>query len=110
MNDQEMAGTGVRLGLPPTQRLERGPASSRGVRVRPAGISLLQLAQVRRPQSSAIDVRARRQISPAAARQQYQCDRYPPPQWPTMGSRRTQEPGARLARYDATDRATRDQL
>jgi len=31
---------------------------------------------------------------PGIARQRYQCDRFPPPQWRVMGSRQTPEQGA----------------
>src|SRR5882762_5541058 len=105
-----MARTGVRPRLPPAQRRECEPASSRGAKVRPAAISLLSLAQVPRPQSSAIGALAQRRTPPTTARQQCQCDRFLPPQWPTMGSRRTPEPGALPAGYNARHRATRKQL
>src|SRR6202022_1418494 len=104
-----MARTRARPRLPRAPRRECAPASSRGARVRPAAISLLQLAQVRRPQSPAIGALAQRRTPATIARQQCQCDRFPPPQWPTMGSRRTPEPSA-LPAYDAEDRATPKQL
>src|SRR5438105_541081 len=107
--DQEMARRAVRPRRPPAPRRECEPASSRGARVRSAEISLLGLAQVRRPQSPAIGALARRRTPATIARQQCQCAHFPPPQWPTTGSRRTPEPGA-LPVYHAEDRATRRQL
>src|SRR6267142_1163860 len=105
-----MARTGVRPRLLPAQRRECEPASSKGARVRSAAISPLQLAQVRRPQWPAIVALTQRRTAPTIARQQCQRDRFPPPQWPTMGSRRTPEPGALPAGYNARHRATRKQL
>src|ERR1700680_3542762 len=100
-----MARTGVRLRLPPAPRRECEPASSRAARLRPAAISLLSLARVRRRLSPAIGALAQRRTPATIARQQCRRDRFPPPQWPTMGSRRMPEPGA-LPAYDAGDRAT----
>src|SRR6266566_7862301 len=104
-----MARKGVRPRLPPAPRRECEPASSKGAKVRPAEISLRPLNQVRRPQSLAIGVLAQRRRPPTIGRQQCQRDRFLLPQWPTMGSRRTPEPGALLAGYNARDRATRKQ-
>src|SRR5438067_13927549 len=104
-----MARTGVRQQLPPAQRREHGPASSREAKVRPAEISLLSPAQARMPRSPAIGALLQRRTPPTTARQQCRCDRFPPPQWPTMGSRRTPEPGALPAGYNARYRATRKQ-
>ncbi len=105
-----MARTGVRPRLQPALSRECEPASSRAARVQPATISLLQLAQVRRPQSPAIGVLAQRRTPATIARQQYQCDRFLRPQWPIMDSRRTPEPGALPAEYNARHRATGKQL
>src|SRR5437899_884924 len=92
--------------LPPAPRRECEPASSRGVRVRPAEISPLQLAQMPEPQRYASGAPVRQRTPAAATRQQYQCDRFPQLQWPTRGYRRTPEPSALPAGYNARHRAT----
>src|SRR5260370_36955122 len=53
---------------------------------------------------------AQRPTPANAARPQGQYDRCQPLQWPTMGSRRTPEPGALPAGYNATHRAAGKQL
>src|SRR5258706_11554446 len=103
-----MARTEVRPRLQPAPRRGREPASSREATVRAAEILLLWLAQVRRPPSPAIGALAQRRTPPAIARQRCQCDRFPPPQWPTTDSMRRPEPDAMfvLAGYNAKRRAT----
>src|SRR5271154_3143469 len=102
-----MVRTGVRPPLPRARRRACEPASNRPATVRPAAILLRRLAQMLRQQSPAIGALVRRRTSAATARQQYQCARFPLLRLPAMGSRRTPEPGALLARYDAEHRAKR---
>src|SRR5207248_7950034 len=105
-----MARTTVRRRLLPAQRRECELASNTAATIRSAAISPLPLAQVRQPQSPAIGAPAQRRTQATTTRQQYQCDRFPRPQWPTMGSRRTPEPGALLGGDNARHLATREQL
>src|SRR4051812_17109805 len=100
-----MERKGVRQRRPPAQRRECERASSRGVGVRLAATSLLRLAQVQRPQWPAIVAQAQPRTPATKARKQYRYVRFPPPQWPTTGSRHTPEPSARPSRYAATSQA-----
>src|SRR5690242_17956158 len=105
-----MARIGVLPRLPRVRRRECEPASSREARARPAEILLLWLTRVRRSRPGATAAQVQRRRLPTRARQQYQCDRFPLLQLPTMGSMQTPVPSVRLAGYDARDRATRTQL
>src|SRR5207248_7258092 len=107
--DLRMAGTRVRPRLPPAPHRECELASSREEATQSAEISPQQLAQTSGLPWHANGARARRTISPIAALRQYQCDRFPPPQWPTTGPRHRPEPGARLVRWFARDQATSEQ-
>src|SRR5215475_8669289 len=99
-----------RRSVRPAHRRECEPASSREAKVPPAEISLLQLAQMRRPQSHAIGARGRRRTPTTRVRQQYRCDRFPLLQSPAMDSKRRPEPSAFLAGYNARNRVRRKQL
>src|SRR5207248_10930473 len=105
-----MARTTVRRRLLPAQRRECELASNTAATIRSAAISPLPLAQVRQPQSPAIGAPAQRRTQATTTRQQYQCDRFPRPQWPTTGSKRMPGPGALLVGCNARDRATRERL
>src|SRR5690349_14312562 len=100
-----MGYTEARPRRPRAHRREYERVSSREATKQSEEISQLQPAQIQRPQSRAIGAIVQRQRATAKVRQRYRCDRFPLPQLPIVGSRRTRELNAFHGRYIATHRA-----
>src|SRR4051794_3587811 len=109
-NDEEMACTAARPQPRQAEHRECGLASSRAVTGRAAEISPQLPDPARLRLWCATPVTARQPTRAIEAHPQYRCDHCPRPQWPRVGSKRTQEPGALLSGCSATNRVTRTRL